>query len=292
MALRRISYAVGTLALTSSLHLVACTSAQKSAAMEPRPALLAIGHRGAAGYAPENTISSFEEAKRLGLTDVELDIQLSKDKVLVLFHDETLDKKTQLKGPVRTYTWKQLSKAEIGTWFDRENLSRGRQFRGTTLTTLKAVFEKFQSNFRYHVEIKASDVEIPERALALFKEMNVESHVLITSFYFDQLTRTRQLDSGITLCYLIDDRKTPDLQAEFLRAKNAGIQQVAIRGGVATKELTTFAHSHGLSIRGWGIKDESDMKRAIAAGLEGMTLDWPDRLAKAEAEVDSETQTH
>lgn len=91
MDLRRVTYAVGTLTLTASLHLVACTSAQKSVALEPPKAPLAIGHRGAAGYAPENTIPSFKEANRLGITDVELGIQLSKDKVLVLFHDETLD---------------------------------------------------------------------------------------------------------------------------------------------------------------------------------------------------------
>jgi glycerophosphoryl diester phosphodiesterase len=285
----RVSYVVGSLTLASTLHLVACASAKKIAETDSKPqSVMIIGHRGAAGSAPENTIPSFEEAKRLGVTDVELDIQLSKDKVLVLFHDELLDKKTNLKGAVRNFTWAQLSKAEIGSWFDKEHPSRGRSFRGTTLTNLKTVFETFKDAFIYHVEIKAADDEIPQRTLSLFKELNVKSRALITSFYFDQLKRVRALDPAITLCYLIDDKENPDVSAEIKRAKLAGFQQVAVRAPIANKDQTALAHELGLSIRGWGVKTDDDMKRALDAGFEGMTTDLPERLR---AELDSRSHS-
>ncbi len=81
MDLRRVSYAIGTLGLTASMHVVAYTSALKSEAIQPSHRPIAIEHSRATGDAPETTIPAFDETKRLKLTEVELDIQLSRAKV-------------------------------------------------------------------------------------------------------------------------------------------------------------------------------------------------------------------
>ncbi len=77
-----------------------------------------IAHRGASAYAPENTLPAFERALEVGAAEVELDVQLSRDDVLVLFHDRTLDRKTNLTGRVRDHAADALRGADIGSWFD------------------------------------------------------------------------------------------------------------------------------------------------------------------------------
>ena len=77
-----------------------------------------IGHRGAAGHAPENTMAAFACAQRMGLSDVELDVRLSRDGVLVLFNGPSLEEKTPLVGRVEDFECAELVQADVGRWFD------------------------------------------------------------------------------------------------------------------------------------------------------------------------------
>lgn len=240
-----------------------------------------IGHRGAAAYAPENTLASFDEAYALGVYEVELDIQLSKDGKIVLFHDDVLEKKTNLKGRVRDHDWERLKTAEIGTWFDRERGVRDRKFKGTRLNLLADLFEKYDKKFFYHVEIKTDDDRLPPTLVPFLEERGLTGHFLVTSFYKDQLVRMHTVDPSIPLCYLIDDEKREkDVSAAIRQAKELGFRQVAIRAGAIMPEHVALARELGLRIRGWGVKSPDDMNKILAAGAEGMTIDWPDWLIR------------
>jgi glycerophosphoryl diester phosphodiesterase len=76
-----------------------------------------IGHRGAADYAPENTIEGIHTAADMGVEWVELDVKLTKDQVPVLFHDETLERTTNSAGNVRDFTLSELKELDAGSWF-------------------------------------------------------------------------------------------------------------------------------------------------------------------------------
>ena len=114
-----------------------------------------IAHRGASARAPENTLVAFEEARRLGANEVELDVQLSRDDELIVFHDRTLEAKTGASGRVRDHDAAFLLGLDIGAWFDGANPDGGERFTGTRLASLDQVFERFGAALYYHIEIKA-----------------------------------------------------------------------------------------------------------------------------------------
>ena len=116
-----------------------------------------IAHRGASAQAPENTLAAFERARESGAFEVELDVMLSADDVLVLFHDATLDLKTNLSGRVRDYPAAEVLEAEIGSWFDETHPGVEPRYAGTTLTTLSELFGRFGREFEDSRKLEQSN---------------------------------------------------------------------------------------------------------------------------------------
>lgn len=233
-----------------------------------------IAHRGASAYAPENTLPAFRRALELGAFEVELDVRLSRDGVLVLFHDETLDAKTNRRGPVGDYTAAQLRQTEIGSWFDREHPEVAESFSGTTLITLAELFQAFGERLHYQIEIKGKEPAVPRLLLQRVREDGVGHRVTASSFHREQLDRVRRLDGSIPLCLLA--REQP--RARIDEAARAGFHQLGVRARELSPELVAEARGRGLDVLAFGVRTTEDMERAIAAGSNGMTVDWPDRL--------------
>ena len=134
-----------------------------------------IGHRGAAGHAPENTMAAFACAQRMGLSDVELDVRLSRDGVLVLFNGASLGEKTPLVGRVEDYEVVELVQADVGRWFDAVRGDGSETHAGETLTTLVDVVARFGASLRYHVELKGASrscLRVPWRCAARIRRLS------------------------------------------------------------------------------------------------------------------------
>ena len=110
-----------------------------------------IAHRGGAAHAPENTLPAFRWSLANGFWEVELDVRLSLDEVLVLFHDHTLERKTGHEGSVGVYTAAELTRFELGSWFDREHPEVAKSFAGTPIATLSDLFSEFGTRLYYHL---------------------------------------------------------------------------------------------------------------------------------------------
>ncbi|MDP6977080.1 MAG: glycerophosphodiester phosphodiesterase family protein [Myxococcota bacterium] len=253
-----------------------------------------IAHRGASAYAPENTIVAFEMARELGAVDVELDIQLSRDDVVVLYHDATLREKTGRSGKVRDHDANDLLDMDIGSWFDRTHPEIETKHAGTRLCTLAAVFEAFGDTLYYHVELKSGDEALAPLALEQVRAYRLEANVRFTSFMFEQLVRAREVAPDIPAGLLVGDAMTlrreagagPDVTTLSLQkkaidhAKKAGFDQVGFASEDLSPALVRYAVESGLEIRAWRIKSDADMHRAIDMGAFGMTTNWPDRLVR------------
>ena len=252
-----------------------------------------IAHRGASAIAPENTLPAFDRARELGAFEVELDVQLSSDGVLILFHDAALDAKTDRSGAVRDHTAAELEATDIGAWFDRTHSDVKERWAGTTLARLESLFQRHGRDLYYHVEIKAGDEAIPRLVLDLTREHGLRDRVTVTSFRFEQLERLRALDPDLPIGLLIRrhspleaGRGTAGRRGGLLArqkdrvdaAASAGFQQVAVAVPDLTPEIVAFARARGLEIRAYGVKGDRDMDRAIELGVDGMTTDRPDRL--------------
>jgi glycerophosphoryl diester phosphodiesterase len=241
----------------------------------PRP-FRVIAHRGASAYAPENTLPAFFRALELGAHEVELDVQLSSDDALVLYHDKTLEGKTGLPGRVRDLTLAELREIEIGSWFDATHPEVSARYAGTRLIALEDVFRTFGSAFYYHVEIKAPEPRLPELVLQEIEAFGLTDRVTITSFEREQLERVRALDSDVPITWLLRGDAPGDIDA----AARAGFDGVAVEAGKLTPALVARARELGLEIRAHRVRDDADMDHAIRVGSNGMTTDWPDRLVR------------
>lgn len=253
-----------------------------------------IAHRGASAYAPENTIPAYLKARELGVIDVELDVQLSRDDVVMLFHDSDLLEKTGTKGRVRDYDSVDLLQMDIGRWFDRTHPEVEERFANTKLNTLAALFETFGDQFYYHVELKAEDADLVRLCLEQIQAHGLEERVRFTSFLYEQVALARSIAPGIPADLLVRDplrlrrearvgRWAPALPLQMDavdRATAAGFAQVGFAAEELSRELVTYAIERGLQIRAFGIRSDADMRRAIDLGASGMTTNWPDRLMR------------
>ncbi len=281
------------LCLVASLLALACTTdSPHSRLAEPVQTsdFHIIAHRGGAAHAPENTLPAFRRSLANGFTEVELDVQLSLDEVLVLFHDHTLERKTGHEGSVGVYTAAELTLFDLGSWFDREHPEVAESFAGTPIATLADLFGEFGPRLYYHLEIKGEDPRLPGLLLQAITTDGLADRVTVTSFSFDQLVRFRSLAAGIPVCWVLerssDLAPSADREADLLArqraqvdaALRAGFSQVAFSAREINAQIVDFTHEKELEIRAWGIESIEDEQRVIASGSDGATTDWPERL--------------
>ena len=141
-----------------------------------------IGHRGAAGYAPENTLESIHTAADMGVEWVELDVKLTKDDIPVVFHDDTLDRTTNGSGPLANVTYNELQTLECGAWF-------ADSFAGIKIPTLEEAIDTIlERDLGLNLEIKPCpkrDKETAEASLDILSQYWEDtSSVLISSFSY------------------------------------------------------------------------------------------------------------
>jgi glycerophosphoryl diester phosphodiesterase len=244
----------------------------------PRP-FHVIAHRGASACAPENTLPAFSRALELGANEVELDAQLSRDGEPVLFHDDTLERKTGARGRVRDHDAAALGALDIGRWFDRRHPQAGRRFAGTGLATLDEAFAAVGARLTWHVELKSDEPELVERVLAIVRRHGLAERVALTSFQLVRLEQAHARAPTIPLCWLLRRgarEGTPDLPS-IERAAVAGFRQVGVAVPDLDEGLVRAAHARGLEIRAWRVRSDGDVRRVFELGADGLTSDWPDR---------------
>jgi glycerophosphoryl diester phosphodiesterase len=244
----------------------------------PTP-FVVIAHRGGAAAAPENTLPALDRSQRSGVRHVELDLQLSRDGALVLFHDETLAEKTGVAGSVRDYTASELAALDLGPWYARTHPGATESFAGVGLTTLGEVFARFGAAFTYHLEIKSSDPALPALLLAEIQRHALAQSATVTSFQRQQLERLRALDAQLPIRWLIRPlTESMNRLAILARARAARFQMVAFAAADLDADLVTAARAHGLAIRAWGVKSTRDIEHVLALGANGLTVDDPEQV--------------
>ena len=253
-----------------------------------------IAHRGASAHAPENTLAAFERAILLGAREVELDVRFSADERVIVFHDDSLDRKTSVSGRVRDYSADTLLRIDIGRWFDRTHPEVAERFEVCRLASLEQVFEALGRRVRYHVELKGWEDLLALRVMQEIDRFDLRDLVTVTSFSKRPLVQMRSLDREIPICFLLRDAADAIRTAEFRpglagldasqvqeywidEAAQAGFQQVGIRAAEMRPRSLARAAGQGLEVRAWGVRDEADLIHVARLGAVGATVDWPDR---------------
>ncbi|MDU0205568.1 glycerophosphodiester phosphodiesterase [Paenibacillus sp. MAH-36] len=228
-----------------------------------------LAHRGASEYAPENTLAAFYKGLEQGANGIETDLKLSKDGVVILFHDNELDRTTNGHGLPSSYTWKELQELDAGSWFSPA-------YAGERLVSFEQFLHYFgRKEALFALELKDPNIELP--VLELIRKYDVEHQSTITSFRYENLQAARAADPSIRLGHLI--RKIDE--EAIARLKEIGAVQICPCADGLEQEDVRLAKSNGFEVRAWGAFTPELMKHALQCGVDGMTINFPDKLTAA-----------
>ena len=227
--------------------------------------MINYAHRGASEYAPENTLSSFYLGLLQGANGIETDVSITKDGELILFHDDTLDRVTDHKGKVCDYTLEELKNVKVfgnsvSGFYDR-------------IVTLREFLEKF-SCYKIHFAIELKDAGVEAGTLALLKEFGVMDRATITSFHFEYLANVKKLDPAARIGWL----QVYAHEEERQKLMSIGGEEMAPKAVDLTEEDVAACRAVGLGVRAWGLSSQELMKKMCDLQVDGMTVNFPDRL--------------
>jgi glycerophosphoryl diester phosphodiesterase len=241
------------------------------------PGPIAFAHRGGAGEAPENTLAAFEAAVALGYEYLETDAHLTRDGVLVAFHDEHLDRVTDRTGAIAQLGIAEVEAADAGYVFSRD---RGRTFpwrgRGLRIPRLVDILARWPT-IRVNIDPK-SDACVGPLA-ALLDSLDAWERVCIGSFSDRRLKRVRALGRG-RACTSMGPRAVALARvlgtSGVMPRLGADCLQVPIRRGlvrILTKRFVDAVHRAGMPVHVWTINDETTMNDVLDLGVDGIMSD-------------------
>ncbi len=262
--------------------------------------VLNIAHRGACSLAPENTLAAARKALEAGADMWEVDVAVTSDGQLVLMHDDSLARTTDVETrfPNRepwtftTFTEAELETLDAGTWFVETDpfgeiraghVSQEEQahYRGEHIPTVREAlrFTK-EHHWRINLELKAlpaplENYPVVESVLRLVEEEGAEDCVVISSFQHRWLRQARARNPRIEIAALIGYGEAQDVDWETLEFPTYNL-----RLSLATRERIERLRAAGKGVNVWVVNDEEDMRRLIEWGVTGIFTDYPQRLAK------------
>jgi glycerophosphoryl diester phosphodiesterase len=230
-----------------------------------------LGHRGASGDAPQNTLPAFKLALEQGATGVELDVHLTSDGQLVVIHDFTVDHTTDGTGSIAEMTLDQIKALDAGSWF-----SEG--YRETRVPTLREVFELLQGKLLINVEIKAATEGIELAVAVLIRQYNLADQVVISSFDPAILQRFQRVMPEVATgwIYAAGDRYNPD---EVLR--NLKINGIHPHHEMVDAAYMAWVRERGYFVNAWTVNDPQRALELRDLGVNVITTDRPALLLEA-----------
>ncbi len=219
--------------------------------------ILKIGHRGAKGYLPENTLSSFAKAIELGCDGIELDVWLTIDDQVVVIHDETIDRTTSGYGKINDYLYEEIAKFQI--------------------PLLEDVIELV--NHRCFINIEIKDINATDYIVKIIEE-SVQKYsysyndFIISSFDWNALQQVRFLNDEIQIGILT----STDLDLAIAFAKFIKAKTINPYFHLLNDENVAKIQQKGFEIHTWTVNEIEDIKKMKALKVDGIISDFPDRI--------------
>ena len=221
--------------------------------------VLRIGHRGAAGHAPENTLASFRKAVELGCDMTELDVHICASGEVVVIHDEKVDRTTDGKGLVSELSISELKQLDAGE--------------GEEIPTLEDVLQLLKDKIMLNIELKG--LGTAKSVYELVKKTGWRNEKLtVTSFNWDMLGEYKALDSEARIGVLTFKNHDEALRyAEAIKAYSINPYHMLLQ-----KKYVEEAHEKGIKIYPWTPNKPEDIQNVVKKGVDGVISDYPDRI--------------
>jgi glycerophosphoryl diester phosphodiesterase len=231
-----------------------------------------VGHRGAMGYCPENTMVSFERALELGADWIELDVHLPRDGEHAVIHDETVDRTTNGNGMVKDHTLAELQKLDAGAWF-------GAEFAGQHIPSLDEVLTWARNRDTIvDIEIKNAPiyyVGIEQAVVETLRTHDMTEQAIVISFDHASVQRVKELDARIATGVLYAGRP---VDGGVTLAKQAQANALLPHWAYVTPDDVQRAHAEGIAVAPWVSSDPLVLQQLVGAGVDAIGTNHPDVL--------------
>jgi len=230
---------------------------------------LVWAHRGASGYAPENTLEAFQKAIDLKADGIELDVQMTKDGQLVIIHDETVNRVSDAKGWIKDYTYEEIKKLNVNKKFP--------EYDTVKIPSLEEVYCLMKdTELVINVEIKNGIVfyeNIEEKILELTKKMGLQERVVYSSFNHYSVMKLKKLDPTVKTGFLYGDGYLD--MPEY--ASRHGVD--ALHPAFYNLQYTNFikdCKARNIEVRPWTVNEIEDMEMLCENEINAMITNYPD----------------
>jgi glycerophosphoryl diester phosphodiesterase len=252
---------------------------------------LVIPHGGGDGLFPENTLVAFERTIAMGADVVDVDLRLSKDDVVVAFHDATVDRITGTSGSIRAMTFDQLSGLDAGWSFTSAGVDSAaadaHPFRGegVTIPSFESILDEFPTTL-LSVDLKDESLDMVQPVCGLLRDRRRFNDVFVGSNSDEQILQFRRECPDVRTSAIMGDVYA----ARDARASNdpsfvpaVTVDQPPFRSDgrqLVDAASLAWAHQHGIAILTWVVNDVDDMQLLVDLGVDGIYTSYPDRLLK------------
>ena len=232
--------------------------------------MISIAHRGACRHNPENTIPAFLFAKKAGFTRFEMDVQLTKDGVLVICHDYTLERTAKTNIKIAELTYSELKKFNVAKYFSacKETVR---------IPSLEEVLDALGDNAEFFLEIKNRDNIYPDIAQKIVRFIESKKispdKLFISSFHHETLKKINRLNPSLNLGMLL---RRGDRQDITQRAKKINAACINIHFDDATDKLISDAHKHNLKVLAYTVNEPELAERLKTQNIDGIFTDRVD----------------
>ncbi|ANU27875.1 glycerophosphodiester phosphodiesterase [Planococcus versutus] len=251
-----------------------------------RPIVLA--HRGGAKLAPENTLAAFNRSAELGVHGFEIDIRMTSDEEIIVFHDEYIDRTTDGAGKVADMTLEQLKSFDLGYHFIDEDGHHSYRGKNEKVVLLSELFQKFPQML-INIDIKDAPETyegslVPSKLWRLIDSLGAHDRVVVTSFYDEQVDRFN-LYAQNRIAIGAGENEVKKAYSAFtsqfghLYQPRADIFQIPTKSSVFrldSARFIAFLENLNIPVHYWVIDDTETMRLLLAAGAKGIITDRPD----------------
>ena len=243
---------------------------------------LVFAHRGGSALAPENTVAAFDNSVALGADGLELDVRLARDGVVVVHHDRTLERTTNLCGPVAERTAAEMARADAGHAF-RHGDTYPFRGRGIGVPTLAEVLARYR-DVPIIIELKVNSVEMARAAVAVVRAADAVDRACFGSYGLRVLRAARALEPAIATSAAREEVRWALYRSwirwPVSRVAYGGYQvpEHAGRTRVVSPRFIKAARRAQLGVQVWTVDAEDDARRLLGWGADALITDRPDRI--------------
>ena len=237
-----------------------------------------IAHRGASGYAPENTMAAFSKAIEMGAEGIELDVHLSRDRSLIVMHDEYVNRTSNGNGLIRDMTLRELKKLDCGSWY-------GEEFSGSQIPTLEEVLELLKNwDGILNIEIKdGSDFYpgIEKKVINTIRMFYFEEKVIFSSFNHYSIRDIKSNASYLKAGLLYGEK----LYEPWNYARSVGAEALHPPFYLVDENLMNCCRTNNITVNTWTVNEECEMRKLVKFGVDGIITNYPDIAVKVRNEM-------